>query len=145
MTSASAEPATPPNSVQPTTVAHAQAAAHVADQRVGEAHDAVGHPAVEHQLAGEDEERDRQEAEHLHPADHLLEDDGDREAGIQDGGDRGQADRERNRHAQQQQDGESDGEYGQFHAGTTSSLRSSAITCSSENITIRTPATTSAR
>ena len=62
-------------------VAHAQAAAHVAHKAVGEAHDAVGDAAVEHQFAGEDEERDGQEAEHLHPADHLLEDDRDRQAG----------------------------------------------------------------
>jgi hypothetical protein len=112
----------------------------VADQAVGEAHDAVGDAAVEHQLAGEHEERDRQEREHLHAADHLLEHHGDRQAGRQDGGHRGQADGEGHRHAQQQQDDEARRHDGQFHAGTTSWPRSSATMCSKENSTISAPA-----
>jgi hypothetical protein len=96
-------------------VAHAQAAADVADQAVGEADDPLRDAAVEHQLAGEDEERDRQEGEDLHPADHLLEHDGDRQAGGEDGRDRRQADRERDRHAEHEQDDEADREDGQFH------------------------------
>ena len=115
------------------------------NQAVGEAHDAISNAAVEHQLASEDEERDRQEAEDLHPADHLLEHHRDRQARIENSGNRRQADRERHRYAEQQQDGEGDRQDGQFHAGTTSSSRSNAITCSSENITMSTPATTSAR
>ncbi len=92
----------------------------MADQRVGEAHDALGDAAVEHQLAGEDEERNGEEGEHLHAADHLLEDDGERQPGGEDGGDRRQADRERDRNPNEQQQREADCEDGQFHAGTTS-------------------------
>jgi len=114
----------------------------MADQAVGEAHDAVGDAAVEHQLAREDEEGNGQKAEDLHAADHLLEDDGDGQAGGHDGGHRGQPDRERDRHAQQQQQREAHAEDGQFHEGVTSVPRSSAMMCSIENSTISTPAMT---
>ena len=57
-------------------VAHAEPASHVADKAVGQPHDALGDAAVEHQLAGEDEEGTGQEAENLHAAHHLLEHDG---------------------------------------------------------------------
>jgi hypothetical protein len=61
------------------------------------------------------EERDREEAEHLHAADHLLEHDGHRQAGGDDGGDRGEPDREGHRHAEQEQQRETHAEDSQFH------------------------------
>ena len=112
------------------------------DQAVGEAHDAVGDAAIQHQLTREDEEGDGEEAEDLHAADHLLEDDGHGQAGRDDGGHRRQPDRERDRHAQQQQQREAHAEDSQFHEGVTSVPRSSARMCSIENSTISTPAMT---
>ena len=63
----------------------------------------------------------------------------------EDGGDGGEADREGHRHAQQQAEHEDDAQDGQCHDGSTSSPRSSAMMCSSENRTISAPAITSGR
>ena len=121
-------------------VAHPQPTAHMAHQAVGQAHDALGNPAVEHQFAREDEERDGEEAEDLHPAHHLLEHDGHRQASHQDGGHRRQPDGKSHRHAQQEQHREAHGQHGQFHAVSTVVPRHTAIRCSTENSTISTPA-----
>ena len=74
------------------------------------------------------------------PDDHAAEDDGDRQPLVEDRDDRGQADRERDRHAQHQEREEQDGEDGQCHDGITSSPLTSAMMCSIENSTISAPA-----
>ena len=102
-------------------------------------HDLVGDPAVQHQLAAEDEERDGEEREDVHAGHHLLEDDGDRQALVEDGAQGRQADREGDGDAEDQEAEERDAEDGQCHDGSTSSPRSSAMMCSIENSTIRTP------
>ncbi len=111
----------------------------MADQAVGELDDAFGNTAVEHQLPGEDEKGDGQEAEDLHAANHLLEDDGHRQIGGQDGGHAAQTDGKGHRHAQDQQQREADAQDGQFHAGSTTLPCTSATMCSTENSTISTP------
>jgi hypothetical protein len=64
-TSATGEPETPPNSVQATTLDMPRPPRTWPNiEALGEADDAVGDAAVQHQVAGEDEERDRQEREH---------------------------------------------------------------------------------
>ena len=98
---------------------------------------------MQHQLAAEDEERDGEEREDVHPRHHLLEDDGDRQPFVEDGAERRQADRERDRHAEDQEAEERDGENRQCHDGSTSSPRESAMMCSIENKTISTPESTS--
>ena len=62
-------------------------------------HDLVGDAAVQHQLAAEDEERDGEEREDVHPGHHLLEEDGDRQTLVEDGAQGRQPDREGDRHA----------------------------------------------
>ena len=127
-------------------VAHAQAAAHVADQAVGEAHDAVGDAAVEHQLAGEHEERDRQEART--PACRRPSSGTPRpSAGRRRGWWRPTTARSRTRPARRAAAAavKLSAQDGQFHAGSTSSPRSSAMMCSIENSTISAPAITSGR
>ena len=86
------------------------------DQVAREGDDLVGDAAVQHQLAGEDEERDRQEREHVHPGDHALERGRERKALDQVGEDAGQRDGERDRDAQQQEDREADAKNGQGKA-----------------------------
>ncbi len=49
-----------------------QAAFHPADQRQGEGIDAAGDPGDVHQIAGEDEERHRQQRKALDAGDHAL-------------------------------------------------------------------------
>src|SRR4051812_40424864 len=98
---------------------------------------------MQHQLAAEHEEGNGEEGEDVHPRHHLLEDDGDRQALIKDGAQRREADRKRNGHAEDQEAEEGNAEYDQFHDGTTSSPRQSAMMCSIENETIRTPEVTS--
>ena len=78
----------------------------MADQTIGKAHDALGDAAIQHQLAGENEKGNGQKTEHLHAADHLLEHHGHRQPGGNDGGDRRQPNRKRNRHAQHQEERE---------------------------------------
>jgi len=72
-TSATGEPATPPNKVQPNTLDMPRPSPHMADQAVGEAHDALGNAAMQHQLTGKGGERNSQEGEHLHASHHFLE------------------------------------------------------------------------
>ena len=117
----------------------------MADQALGEGHDAIGDAAIEHQLAGEDEERDGEEREDVHARRHALEHDGERQALVEDGGDGGEADREGDGYAQHQAEREDDAEDGQCHDGITSSPRHSATMCSRENRAIRMPAITSGR
>src|SRR5262249_43331957 len=105
--------------------------------------DAIGDAAVKHELAGEDEERDREEGEDVHPRVHALENHRERQPFPENGGYRGEADRARDRHAEEQPHGERSAEEGQRHAGTTPSPRMSAITCSIENSTISAPEITS--
>src|SRR5262249_19888706 len=69
--------------------------------------------------------------------------DGERQSFPQDRAQRGKPDREGDRHAEQQERREARGEYRQCHAGITSSPRRSAMMCSIENTTMRTPDTTS--
>jgi len=114
-------------------VGHAQAAAHVTRCALGEPHDLVGHAAVQHQLAAEDEERDREEREHVHPGHHLLEQHTQRQALVEDGADRRESDREGHRNAQDEQAEERQAQDGQCHDGTTSFPSSNASTCSIEN------------
>ena len=120
-------------------VRHAEPAADVADHGARGRHDLVGDAAVQHQLAAEDEERDGQEREDVHAGHHLLEDDGDRQALVEDGAQGGEADGEGDRDAQDQEAEEGDGQDGQCHDGSTSSPRSSAMMCSIENRTMSTP------
>ena len=87
-------------------VAHPQATAYVAHQAIGKTHDALGNTAIEHQLARENEKRNRKKGEHLHAANHLLEHHRNRQASGNDGGDRRQANRKRHRHTQHQKEGE---------------------------------------
>ena len=70
-------------------------------QTVGKPHDAVGNAAVQHQLARENEKRYRQERKNLHPADHLLENDGNRQVSGENRSDRCQSNRESNGYTQQ--------------------------------------------
>jgi hypothetical protein len=51
-----------------------EAALHPSDQRQCEVVDAVGDPRVVHQVAGQDEERDREQREAVEPADHPVHD-----------------------------------------------------------------------
>ena len=47
----------------------------MADEVLGELHDAVGDAAVEHQLSRENEKRNREERKDVHPRGHALEHD----------------------------------------------------------------------
>lgn len=94
---------------------------------------------MQHQLTAEDEERDGEEGEDVHPRHHLLEDDRDRQAFVEDGANRREADREGDRDAEDQEAEESGAEDDQFHEGTTSSPRRRAMMCSIEKETMRTP------
>ena len=115
-------------------------------------HDLVGHAAVQHQFAAEDEEGNGEEREHVHPRHHLLEEDAQRQALVEDRADRREPDGECHRHAENQEAEESDGENRQFHDGITfvNAMReppslswNSAMTCSMENEMISTPEITS--
>ena len=84
----------------------AEAAADVADERVGEVHQPLGDAAPAHQLAGEDEERHRHQRERVHAVHHAARDDDPRDGradqeGRQDGG---QSEREYDRNAEQHED-----------------------------------------
>src|SRR4029077_5114784 len=96
--------------------------------------------AVEHELAGEDEERNGEKGEHSHPRRHPLEDDRNRQSFIQDRADRRQSDREGDRDAEDEEEDKRQREYRQCHAGSTSVPCSSATMCSMENRTISAPA-----
>ena len=117
----------------------------MADQAVGEAHDAIGDAAVEHQLAREHEERNGEEGEDLHAADHLLEHDGDRQPEYRMVATEARPIENATGTPSSSSAVKTERQNGQFHAGTTSSSRSSATMCSIENSTISTPADTSAR
>ncbi len=106
-------------------------------------HDAVGDAAVEHQLPRENEERDREEGEDIHPRGHALEYHRERQAFPEDGAYRREPDRESDRNAEQQEEDEADREDGQCHDGTTSSPERSATMCSIEKRTISAPEITS--
>src|SRR5262249_43820508 len=118
-------------------------ASDVPDEVLGEGDDAVGDPAMEHQLAREDEERDREEGEDVHPRVHALEHDRERQPFPHDGAHGREPDRERHRHPEEQQEDEADREDRQCHAGFTSSPRKSATMCSIENRTMSDPEITS--
>ena len=115
----------------------------MADEVLGELHDLVGNAAMQHQLAAEDEERDGQEREDVHPRHHLLEDHRHRQAFIQNGADGREADGEGDGDAENQEAEEGGAENDQFHDGMTSSPRRRAMMCSIEKETIRTPEATS--
>ena len=123
-------------------VRHAQPAAHVADGAFREIDDLLRDAAVKHQFAGEDEERDGQEREDVHPRNHPLEHHRDRDALERDGRDAGQADGESDRDAQDQEQSEAAGQDHQCHDGSTSLFRRVAMICSVENRQISTPAST---
>ena len=120
-------------------VRHAQAAPDVADHAARRRHDFVGDAAVEHQLAAEHEERDRQERKHVHPRHHLLEQDGDRQPFVQDGAQGGEADGEGDGDAERQEPEKGRTQDDQCHDGSTSAPLSRAMMCSTEKETISTP------
>src|SRR5258706_2076856 len=115
----------------------------MAHEILREAHDAVGHAAVEHQLPRENEERDREEGEDVHPRGHALKHHRERQPFPQDGAHRREPDRKGDRHSEQEEEDEADREDGQCHDGTTSSPRSSAMMCSIEKSTMSAPEITS--
>ena len=87
------------------------AAAIVADQRAEQLGELRRHAAARHQVGGEDEERDREQRDHLHAADHALPDDEVGHVRMEDvlGEDRRNADDQKYLRARdQQRDGEHD-------------------------------------
>ena len=113
----------------------------MADEVLGELHDAVGNAAVEHQFAGEYEKRNGEKREHAHAGGHALEHHGDGQAFVQNGRHCGKADGKGHRHAEDQQGEKHHAQDGQCHEGTTSVPLTSAIMCSIEKRQIRAPAT----
>lgn len=103
------------------------------DHRAGEAEDALGDPRGPHQLAGKEEQRDREQGEIVHPADEELRHHLQRNAGAeqQQRGQRGAEQREHQRHAERcepQHDPEQHGErHGPVRSSSGPSTRSSRI------------------
>ncbi len=92
-----------------------QAAAQAADQRRGQRDQAFGNAAAHHDLAGEDEQRDRDQRRRAGAGGNLLDQHHRRQAEVQQGGQRGSRQRERHRHADDQQQGEHQEEQGDRH------------------------------
>ena len=117
-----------------------QAPLPVTDEAAGEVHDFVGDTSMQHQLARKDKEGNGEEREHVHAGDHHLDRCFKRQAFNGKCRQATQPDREGDRDAQQQENNEAQTQNGQFHDGTTSFPLSRAITCSTENSVMRTPA-----
>jgi hypothetical protein len=86
-----------------------------------------------------------QEREHVHARHHHLDGGLEGQPFECKGQQAAQPDRERDRHAEQQEDAETDGQDGQCHDGTTSWPVNCAIMCSSENSVMSTPAMSTGR
>ena len=84
-------------------VDQAEPAPDMADDGVGEAHQPIGDAAVQHHLAGIDEEGDRQQCEDVHARRHALEHHHRRQIEIEHGGEGGNAEGEGDRDAEHQQ------------------------------------------
>ncbi|MCW0449889.1 hypothetical protein NB706_002723 [Xanthomonas sacchari] len=94
----------------------AQAATHAPDQRGRQRDQAVGDATAQHQFAGEDEQRDRDQRRRAAAGGDLLHQHHRRQVQIQQRGQRGRAQRIRHRHADQQQHHEQSQQDGDGHA-----------------------------
>ena len=99
-TSATAEPVTPPKNIEATQTICASAPGSQPTSTSAIMHQTPRDAAARHQHAGEHEEDHRQQREGVDRRQHALDDGGVVDAGQQEGGDdAGDADRERNRQA----------------------------------------------
>src|SRR5262249_19586371 len=99
-------------------------AANEADEDLGEVDEALGHAADRHDRASEDKERDCQQRETDHAAGDLAHHRLKQDPGVECGGNGGNAERIRDRHAHQTDDGETPNENEDVHDANPSSVYS---------------------
>ena len=114
-TSATAEPEMPPNSIDEKTLTTPRPPRTQPTADEAKPHQPRGDAAVEHQLTGEDEERDREQREHADAGDDPLERDQQRQALPPERRHGGHTERERNRDADDDQHREQAEQDGKTH------------------------------